>query len=254
MESKEFKGKTAVITGAASGMGRCLAETFCATGGNAILCDINAESVDAVAAEISAKGRGMAWACVTDVRRYVDAERAAELALEKTGRIDMLFNFAGGWEPRMCNSMVPFHEQPVEVIDWGLDVNLRGPVYMTRACMPAMLKAKSGVICCVGSVNGAYGDAMGPMYGASKSGLFNFVKSITLDGAKSGVRAFCVAPGPVMTRPGMAAMSMDTPIGRGATPQEVVDFILYLSSEKGSFVAGSTHFIDGGFVAMRPKP
>ena len=245
-----MNGKTAVLTGAASGLGLCMSRTLCEQGANVVMCDVNAERLEEVASEINACGKGRAIACVSDVRRYADAERAAALAMEETGRIDILVNFAGGWEPRMLDSMKPFHEQPVEVLDWGLDVNLRGAIYFTRACMPRMVEQKSGVIVCIGSVNGFFGCGMGPMYGVAKSGLFNFVKSLALDGSPHGVRAFCVAPGPVMTRPGMAAMK--TPLGRGATPQEVVDFILYLCSEKGGFVTGSVHVIDGGFVAQRP--
>ena len=239
-----FNGQTAVVTGAASGMGLAASKTLRAAGANVVMCDVNETALSAAAAEIGA------FACPADVRRYADAERAAALAIEKTGRIDILVNFAGGWEPRMLNSLKPFHEQGVDVIDWGLDVNLRGAIYFARAVMPSMVAARRGVICCVGSVNGFFGDGMGPMYGASKAGLFNFVKSLALDGAEFGVRAFCVSPGPVMTRPGMATMK--TPLGRAASPQEVVDFILYLCSEKGSFVTGSNHVIDGGFLSMRP--
>ena len=247
---KDFEGKTAVVTGAASGMGRVASRKLCEAGASVVMCDVNADALAAAADELNGLGKGKAYPCLTDVRKFADAEKAAALALEKTSRIDYLMNFAGGWEPRMLDSMKPFHEQPVEVLDWGLDVNLRGAVYMTRACMPTMVKARGGVICCIGSVNGFFGDAMGPMYGIAKSGLFNFVKSLALDGAQYGVRAFSVSPGPVLTRPGMAVMK--TPLNRVASPEEVVDFILYLCSEKGSFVTGSNHVIDGGFLSLRP--
>lgn len=249
MNRKGFSGKTAIITGAASGMGRVAARMLSQQGASVVLCDVNEKALCLVNDEISTDGK--AYPCIADVRRYADAEKAVLLALKKTSRIDLLLNFAGGWEPRMLGSMKPFHEQPVDVIDWGIDVNLRGAIYFTRACLPTMVAQGSGVVCCVGSVNGYFGDAMGPMYGVAKSGLFNFVKSVALDGAPYGVRAFCVSPGPVMTRPGMATMK--TPLNRGASPEEVVEFILYLCSDKGSFVTGSNHVIDGGFLAMRPK-
>lgn len=250
-EEMVFNGKTAIITGAASGMGQVAAQSLSRLGASVVMCDVNEATLKNACEEINVKGGGKAFSCVSDVRCFADAEKAANLALEKTGRIDILLNFAGGWEPRMLDSMRPFHVQPVEVLDWGLDVNLRGAIYFARACMPSMVRAKGGVICCIGSVNGFFGDAMGPMYGVAKSGLFNFVKSLALAGAEYGVRAFCVSPGPVMTRPGMAAMK--TPLNRGATPDEIVEFILYLCSDKGSFVTGSNHVIDGGFLAMRPK-
>ena len=174
MES--FKGKTAVITGAASGMGLKTSETLVAAGANVVMCDVNAEALEKAAAEITARGLGQAFPCPADVRKFADAEKAARIAMAKTGRLDLLVTFAGGYEPRMCSSFVPFYEQPVEVLDWGIDVNLKGAIYFARACMPQMVAQKSGVICCLGSVTGFEGDGNGAMYGTAKSGLFNFVK------------------------------------------------------------------------------
>ena len=160
--------------------------------------------------------------------------------------------FAGGYEPRMCNSPVPFFEQPVEVLDWGIDVNLKGAIYFARACMPAMVKGgNGGVICCIGSTSGFEGDAKGAMYGTAKSGLFTFVKGLALAGAPYGIRAFCVTPGPVMTRPGMAGMK--TLLDTQSEPQELVDYILYLCSENGRCVTGSNHVMDCGRLTMKPQ-
>ena len=186
MTTDYYAGKTAVITGAASGMGLLTAKTLAAAGGNVVMCDFNEEGVKKAADEINALGKGKAYAVVADVRKFADAERAAALAIEKTGRIDLLVNFAGGNEARCCKSFVPFYEQPVEVIDWGLDVNLKGAVYFSRACMPYMVKAKSGVIVCMGSVTGFEGDGNGTMYGTAKSGLFNFVVGAAKAGAPHG--------------------------------------------------------------------
>ena len=141
--------------------------------------------------------------------------------MEMTGRIDLLVSYAGGNEARCCKSFMPFYEQPIEVIDWGLDVNLKGAVYFARACMPYMVKAKRGVIVCIGSVTGFEGDGNGAMYGTAKSGLFNFVVGLAKAGAPHGVRAFCVSPGPVLTRPAMA--KMQTALGFASQPQEIVD-------------------------------
>ena len=252
MKPIEFKDKTAVITGAGSGMGLCASRELVRTGARVVMCDINAEALAKAVAEVNAQGIGKAYCCVADVRKYADAEQAAALAMEKTGRIDIVIPFAGGYEPRMCNSPVPFFEQPVEVLDWGIDVNLKGAIYFARACMPAMVKGgKGGVICCLGSTSGFEGDAKGAMYGTAKSGLFTFVKGLALAGAPYGIRAFCVTPGPVMTRPGMAGMK--TLLNTQAETQELVDYILYLCSENGRCVTGSNHVMDCGRLTMKPQ-
>lgn len=243
-----FSGKTAVITGAASGMGLCTSKTLAQEGCNVFMCDINEKGVKKAADEINALGKGKAYAVVADVRKFADAERSAALAMEKTGRIDLLINYAGGNEARCCKSFKPFYEQPVEVIDWGLDVNLKGAVYFSRACMPYMVKAKSGVIVCIGSVTGFEGDGCGSMYGTAKSGLHNFVVGLAKAGSPYGVRAFCVSPGPVLTRPAMAKMT--TSLGFASQPQEIVDYVLYMASPKGRSVTGTTHIIDAGRLAL----
>ena len=252
MKPIEFRDKTAVITGAGSGMGLCASRELVRTGAKVVMCDINAEALGKAVAEVNALGAGEAYCCVADVRKFVDAERAAALAMEKTGRIDLVIPFAGGYEPRMCNSPVPFFEQPVDVLDWGIDVNLKGAIYFARACMPAMVKGgHGGVICCMGSTSGFEGDAKGAMYGTAKSGLFTFVKGLALAGAPYGIRAFCVTPGPVMTRPGMAGMK--TLLNTQAETQELVDYILYLCSENGRCVTGSNHVMDCGRLTMKPQ-
>ena len=243
-----FSGKTAVITGAASGMGLCTSKTLAQEGCNVFMCDINEKGVKKAADEINSLGKGKAYAVVADVRKFADAERSAALAMEKTGRIDLLINYAGGNEARCCKSFKPFYEQPVEVIDWGLDVNLKGAVYFSRACMPYMVKAKSGVIVCIGSVTGFEGAGCGSMYGTAKSGLHNFVVGLAKAGSPYGVRAFCVSPGPVLTRPAMAKMT--TSLGFASQPQEIVDYVLYMASPKGRSVTGTTHIIDAGRLAL----
>ena len=245
--ARTFAGKTAVITGAASGMGLCTAKTLAEAGATVFMCDINGDGVRKEADEINARGKGKAYAVEADVRKFEDAERSAALAVETTGKIDLLVNYAGGNEARCCSSHKPIYEQPKEVIDWGLDVNLRGAIYFSRACMPYMVKAKSGVIVTLGSVTGFECDG-NSTYGITKAGLDRLALTLAKAGAPHGVRAFCVAPGPVLTRPAMAKMK--TALGFASEPQEIVDFILYMASPMGRSITGSTHVIDAGRLVL----
>ena len=246
--ARTFAGKTAVVSGAASGMGLCTSRTLAEAGATVFMCDINGDGVRKAADEINAWGKGKAYAVEMDVRKFGDCERSAALAIEKTGRIDLLICYAGGNEARCCSSYKPLYEQPQEVIDWGLDTNLKGSVYLARACMPYMIKAKSGVIVTLGSVTGFEGDA-NSTYSITKGGNGRLALSLAKAGAPYGVRAFCVAPGPVLTRPAMAKMK--TALGFASEPQEVVDYILYMASPKGRSITGETYVIDAGRLALQ---
>jgi NAD(P)-dependent dehydrogenase (short-subunit alcohol dehydrogenase family) len=240
----QFENKVAMITGAASGMGLLSAQKLAEEGAKVVLTDVNADAV-AVAADAIRKNGGDAIGIPVDVRDYGQVEAAATAALEKFGRIDLLLNFAGGAEGRMLNCALPFHEMPIEVIDWGLDVNLKGVVYCCRAVFGTMIQQKSGVIVNLGSVTGVEGGGNGAVnYSTAKSGIIGLTKSLALCGAPHGVRCCCVSPGPVLTRPGMA--NMKTRLGRAAEPIEVVDLILYLCSDKAAFITGTNYLIDGG--------
>lgn len=238
-----FENKVAIITGAASGIGLLTAQNFAAEGGKVVLTDINADAVEAAAKDIRQKSRD-AIGLQVDVRKYDQVRDAVNQAVEKYGCVDVMHNCAGGASTRVFNRTEPFHELPIEVIDWGLDVNLKGAVYFCHAVLGVMIRQKSGVIINMGSVSGIEGTAFAVDYGAAKSAMIGLTKSLALLGAPHGVRACCVSPGPVLTRPGMAKMK--TPLGRAAEPQEVVDLILYLCSDKAGFITGSNHLIDGG--------
>jgi NAD(P)-dependent dehydrogenase (short-subunit alcohol dehydrogenase family) len=239
-----FKGKVAIITGAASGMGLLSAQKLAEEGAKVVLTDVNVEAVS-VAAENIRKNGGEAIGIQVDVRNYGQVKNAADTALKTYGSIDIMMNFAGGAECRMLKRTEPFHELPIEVIDWGLDVNLKGAVYFCHAVFGTMIRQKSGVIINLGSVTGVEGGGFGAVnYSAAKSGLIGLTKSLALCGATYGVRCCCVSPGPVLTRPGMA--NMKTRLGRAAEPQEIVDLILYLCSDKAAFITGTNYLIDGG--------
>ena len=249
----EFKNKVAISTGAASGMGLLFAQNFAALGGNVVMCDINAEALAEKAAEINEKGGGRAIGVLCDIRDYAEVCAARDKAVEVFGRIDIMANFAGGTAVRMRKvdrtACPEFPDVPIEVYDWGLDVNLKGPFYFAHAVLKQMREQKSGLIINIGSITGAEGDGYGMDYPTSKAGLmYGLTKSIAQFGSKYGIRCVCVSPGPVLTRAAMAGMK--TLLGRAAEPQEIIDLCLFIASEKGQFINGENIMIDGGRNAM----
>ena len=246
-----FKGKVAMATGAASGMGLLFCENFASLGGDVVLLDINEEVLSEKAAAINEKGAGRAIGVVCDVRDYSAVCAARDEALAAFGRIDVLANFAGGTAVRVLKvpSELEFPDIPIDVFDWGIDVNLKGPFYFAHAVLPVMRSQESGLIINIGSITGAEGSSKGMDYATSKAGLmYGLTKSLAQYGAKYGIRAVCVSPGPVLTRPEMA--NMKTLLGRAADPQEIIDLCLFIASDKGGFINGENIMIDGGRNAM----
>ena len=237
-----FRNKVAIVTGAASGMGLLTAQKFAEEGAKVVLTDVNKDAVTAAAEEIRKKS-GEAIGVQVDVRCYDQVKGAVALAVEKYGSVDILLNCAGGCSSRVMGRSEPFHELPIEVIDWGCDVNFKGPVYFCRAVLGQMIQQKRGVVINMGSVDGVTG-SYSLDYGASKAGMIGLTKSLAIYGAPHGIRACCVSPGPVLTRPEMAKMK--TRLGRAAQPEEITDLILYLCSDKAAFITGSNYVIDGG--------
>ena len=249
----DFNGKVALSTGAASGMGLLFAQNIAELGGNVVMCDVNESVLREKVDEINQKGGGRALGIVCDVRDYTQVCSARDEALKTFGRIDILVNFAGGTAVRMQNvdrqKYSEFPDVPIEVYDWGIDVNLKGPFYFTHAVLKQMREQKSGLIVNIGSVSAVDGDSYGMEYPTCKAGLmYGFTKSVAQYGAKYNIRCVCVSPGPVLTRANMAKMK--TILGRAAEPQEIIDLILFIASEKGQFIDGENILIDGGRSCM----
>ena len=248
----DFKGKTAIVTGAASGMALLFCKEFVDLGGNVVMADINGDILVEKAAEINVVYPGKATAAVCDVRNYDEVCAVRDLSVKTYGSIDIMVNLAGGAETRILKATGEFPDIPIEIYDWGIDVNLKGQFYFDHAVMKQMREQRSGVIINIGSITGEEGCATNVAYSTSKSGAMNgLTKSLALYGSKYGVRCICVSPGPVLTRPGMAAMK--TALGRAAEPMEIVNMILYAASEEGSFLNGINILIDGGRNIMRNK-
>lgn len=247
----DFQGKTVVITGGASGMGLLAGECFAKEGANVILADLNQETLHAAVDKVK-EYTDCVIGIQTNVTDYEQISRMCEEAVNKFGKIDILIPFAGGAETRLLQTKGDFLDHAIDVFDFGIDLNLKGAVYAAHAAMNHMKKQDGGVVILLGSITGEEGSDSSVAYSAAKSALMNgVVKSLAMCGAKYGIRVCTVAPGPVLTRPGMAAMK--TIMGRAADPQEIVDMILYLASDKAKFVTGTSFLIDGGRNIMLNK-
>lgn len=250
----DFQNMVAISTGAASGMGLLFSQNFAELGGNVVMCDVNEERLIECVEEINAKGVGKAVGVVCDVRDYSQVCHVRDKAVECFGRIDIMCNFAGGTALRMLKvdlgKYPEFPDVPIDVYDWGIDVNLKGPFYFAHAVLGQMRKQNSGLIINIGSITGAEGDGYGVDYPTSKAALmYGLTKSIAQYGSKYGIRCVCVSPGPVLTRAAMA--NMKTLLGRAAEPQEIIDLILFIASDKGQFINGENIMIDGGRNASK---
>ena len=251
MSEKRFENKVLLSSGAASGMGFLTCERFVREGGSVLMADINPAALEEAVGRINAIRPGAAVGAVCDVRDYAQVTAARDKAVAAFGRIDVVTNFAGGSEMRVHRmGKIEFPDVPIEVYDWGIDVNLKGQFYMDHAVMRQMREQKSGVIINIGSITGAEGSATSVAYSASKSGaMIGLTRSLAQYGARYGIRCVCVSPGPVLTRAAMAKMS--TLLERAADPDEIVETVLFVASEKGSFFDGTDLLLDGGRFAMK---
>ena len=239
----EFQNKTVIITGAASGMGKLSCEQYAKEGANVLMLDIDAEALQMQEAELKNAGyEAVGMPC--DVTDYHAIAHAVQYAKQTYGSVDIAINYAGGFAGRVCNDNAPFGQRHIESLDWGVDVNFKAPLYMARAVVDIMKAQKSGVIVNIGSIDGVTGSPWSADYAAEKAGLIGLTKSIALYGAPDNVRCCMVSPGPVLTRAAMA--DYPTPLKRAAQPMEVVNLVMYLTSDKAVSITGDNYLIDGG--------
>ena len=177
----DFTGKTAISTGAASGMGLLFAQNIAELGGNVVMCDVNEEVLNKCVDQINEKGKGKAIAVVCDVTDYNQVCNARDSAIKAFGRIDIVANFAGGYGRRLRNVNVAldFTDVPIEIYDWSIDLNLKGPFYFAHAVLKQMKEQGSGLIINIGSITGMEGSSHGMDYPVAKSGImYGLTKSI----------------------------------------------------------------------------
>ena len=241
-------GKTAVITGAASGIGRATAETLAQAGAHVLLGDIAEEGGEQAAAAIRAKGQGADFIRL-DVTDPDSIEAFKRTAYERRGHVDIVVNVAG-W-----GRVEPFVKNTPDFWRQVLDLNLLGPIAVARAFLDAMIERKAGKIVTVSSDAGRVGSLGESVYSGAKGGAIAFTKSLAREMARFNINVNCVCPGPTDT-PLMArvperhreAFVRVTPMGRLAKSSEVADAVLFFASGRADFVTGQTLSVSGGLT------
>ena len=241
-------GKTAVVTGAASGIGRATAETLAAAGAHVILGDLNREMGEAAAdsLRVRALGADFLFLDVTDAASVEDF-RGEALALRP--QVDIVANVAG-W-----GRTEPFLQNTPEFWQKLVDLNLMGPIRVTHAFVEPMIERQAGKIVSVASDAGRVGSLGETVYSGTKGGVIAFSKGLARELARYRITVNCVCPGPTDT-PLMAAVpdkikaafEHATPMRRLAKPQEVADAILFFASPRSDFVTGQVLSVSGGLT------
>jgi NAD(P)-dependent dehydrogenase (short-subunit alcohol dehydrogenase family) len=248
--------KVCIVTGAGSGIGKATAIRLAEEGGKVLCVDLNLESAQATTQEIL-EMNGMALAFKADVGDVEQSNAFVARAVETWGRIDVLVNNAG------VNLPGVFHEVSDATINKTLDVNVKGPMFASRAAIPHMLEQGSGSIVNISSVNGLVSEPFLAVYSASKGAVVMLTRGIALDYAARGIRCNCICPGWVDTPINYAHADMMgglekiyanigqfQPIGRPGEPREIAHLVLFLASDEASFITGSVISADGGMTAQ----
>ncbi|HVV63019.1 MAG TPA: SDR family oxidoreductase [Pseudolabrys sp.] len=245
-----FKGKTIVITGAASGIGRATALIFAREGANVVCADINEKGVEETVEKINAIG-SQALALTIDVTKRAAVDDMVQLAIDGFGRVDFLFNSAGAALKR-----AKFLEIDDDLIDRAFDLNFKGTFYAMQAVIPHMLKNGGGVIVNVASMavkRGGPGSSV--HYAAAKGAVNTMTLGVAREFAKDNIRCLSISPGPVRTAFAAAAASSpellkrfldDIPMGRFGEAEEIGELVLFMCSDACPFMTADTVYVNGG--------
>jgi len=257
MRMNILKNKTAIVTGAASGIGRASAMLFAAEGAQVVVLD-RAPEVEATAAAIRAAG-GRAIALIKDSSAEKDVAAAVATAVREYGGLDVCFANAG-----ISGGLVPFLEETAERFTEILKINLIGTFLLAKYAALEMVKQKHGSIICTASVAGLRSGAGGVPYSASKAGVISLAQTIANQLSGTGVRINAICPGLIetgMTRPiferarergSEGRIGQLNPLQRYGVPDEIAATALFLASDASAYVNGQAIAVDGGLSSSHP--
>lgn len=254
----ELQGKIALVTGGTSGIGRDAAVLFAKAGAKVVVTGRReTEGKETVESIRAAGGEGLF--VKGDVAKTSDVEAMVQKTAEKFGRLDVAFNNAG-----IEGAWIPIAEQAEEDWDAVININLKGVWLCLKYEIRQMLKqGGGGAIVNMASVAGLLGMAGAAIYSASKHGVIGLTKSAALETARSGIRVNAVCPAVIETAMAERAFSAPElnnfvrslhPLGRFGMPEEVAEAVLWMCSERASFMTGHSLVLDGGFTAGRTPP
>jgi 2-hydroxycyclohexanecarboxyl-CoA dehydrogenase len=241
-------GKTALVTGGASGIGRATVLSFARQGARVICVDINEAKALEVARQANEAGSAID-VHVADLADPKSARRCAADVIARYGRVDILIN-AAGW-----NDIQNFLDNAPDYMDRVIAINLGGTVHLTQALLPPMIEAKRGKVVNVSSDAGRVGSSGETVYAAAKGGVIAFTKSLAREVARYAINVNCVCPGPtdtpmLATRPEKLreAFIKAIPFHRFAEPEEIADAVLFFASSRSDYITGQVLSVSGGLT------